>query len=166
MERVCDMVESVLMQASDWISIGAAVLAGYSLYANIHSAGKRELLRWKREMVVKTTSEIIALSGQRQEFFAIRMDDWDMTCTKSAVSQFTNLRRQKYQLEIAGERELLEAADRIIELHNVKLPGSGGPPKPKEIDAKALAEANQTITDIAARITCPASRWSRMLSRT
>jgi hypothetical protein len=157
------------VDTSNWLSIIIAIFAALvslaSLYANLRSASRRELLRWKREMTVKTTSEIIALSGQRQEFFAIRMDDWDLTCTKSAVSQFTNLSRQKFQLEIVGERELLAAADRIMELQNVKLPFLGGPPKPTQLDSVALTQAHQAITDIAARITCPTSRWSRLLSR-
>lgn len=159
------MVESVLMQASDWISIGAAVLAGYSLYANLRSASKRELLRWKREMIVRTTSEIITLSGQRQEFFATRLDEWNLECTKSALVQFTNLRRQKLQLKIIGEKELLDAANVIINLHDVKLPSLGGPPKPIQINAPALDQAHEDLIAIAAHISCPRSWWSRILSK-
>ncbi|ROZ58661.1 hypothetical protein EEB12_01120 [Rhodococcus sp. WS1] len=133
----------------------SACVSGFSLWYNIKRTDERELEKWKRDVIMKSTSDFISTSGLLQEFKILNMGAWTGKHTIGSAEKHEKLRRESYQFSIIGSEELMNAAKAIIELHNRFSTDNISKDNfiVKTMDYKMIEIAHEDLIEIAKQLT-------------
>ncbi|MCD2108722.1 hypothetical protein [Rhodococcus erythropolis] len=107
------------MDTSNWISVGAAVLALLSLAVNLVWASKRDLTNWKRTTITKAVANLLELSRQRSDVIKRWTDDTDQQAREETANDLYRTIQTEYNqiLICAPFTELERCAKEIYLAH-------------------------------------------------